>query len=98
MNKGDMDIAVQGNSNFMNAIAGAQQAAAQMNQQRKMGIYGIKANARQGELDARADQMRAVQKKNPFMAALGVAAPFLGLIPGVGPALAAGAGAASSMG
>lgn len=96
LNKQDQDIASAGAVDFMGALASAQQGAASRNLQRKMGIYGIQSNAQQANLEARDRMTIAKPKTNPWMAALGVAAPFFGLIPGIKQALASGAKPAAS--
>ena len=98
LNKQKQDIASAGSENFMNALADTQRSLYGQNQNRKMAIYQTQAAARQAELEERARQMQAIKKTNPWLKALGIASPFLGLIPGVGPALSAAAGAASSAG
>jgi hypothetical protein len=98
LNKQKQDIASAGSADFMGALANAQQQAASRNLQRKMGIYGIESDAERANLESRDRMTIAKKKTNPWMAALGIASPFLSLIPGVGPALAAGAGAISSRG
>lgn len=98
INKQKQDIASAGSADFMNALADTQRSLYGLNQARKLAIYQEQSAARRAELEERARQMQAVQKRNPWLSALGMASPFLGLIPGVGPVLSAAAGAASSAG
>lgn len=80
LNRQKQDIAANGFNSFLQAIAGAQEGAASRSAARKMNIYQIRANAGLQNLTERGRMMQAVQKTNPFMAALGIASPFAGLL------------------
>lgn len=96
LNEQKQDIASEGATGFLNALAGVQTSMYGQNLQRRLSNYGTMADAKLRELLERIRMTRGVQKTNPLLGALGAAAPFLGLIPGVGPALSAGAGAAGA--
>lgn len=95
INKTKQDVASRGFSDYMAAIAGALEGAAGRGAARRMGIFQTQANAGLQNLLERGRMMQGIQKRSPWASIAGMAAPFLGLIPGVGPALAAGVGAAT---
>lgn len=95
INRRKQDIASGAFTDYMGAIAGALEGAANRGAQRRMGIYQTQANAGLQNLLERGRMMQGIQKRSPWAAIAGAAAPFLSLIPGVGPALSAGVGAAA---
>lgn len=96
MNKQNQDIASEGSTNFMNALAQQQAQLYGANLQRRLSIYGTQAQAGLDNLHERDRMMQGRQRTSGFMKALSIASPFLSLIPGVGPALAAGTSAVAS--